>query len=68
MSQTPRALLFAFDALILSSWPSARPTGPARSPGCAGRSPRPGSSASIASDGGSAPAEWGRSTWPSTSS
>ena len=40
------------------SWPSARPTGPARSPGCAGRSPRPGSWASIASGGGSAPAEW----------
>ena len=36
--------------------------------GCDGRSPRPGSSASIASGGGSAPAGWARSTWPSTSS
>ena len=47
---------------------SARPSGPARCPGCAGRSPRPGSSASIASGGGSAPGGWARSTWPSTSS
>jgi len=49
-------------------WPSASAYGPVRSPGCAGRSPRPGSSASIASGGGSAPAGWGRSTSPSTSS
>ena len=48
-SETPRTLLFSFDALILSSWPSARHSGPARSPGCAGRWPRPGNSASIAS-------------------
>ena len=47
---------------------SARPSGPARCPGCAGKSPRPGRSASIASGGGSVPAGWARSTWPSTSS
>ena len=65
----PRVALFGFDAmilLILAVGSAIRC--PARSPGFDGRSPRPGSSASIASGGGSAPEGWARSTWPSTSS
>ena len=69
--QPPRALLFTFDASSVLADPAGRRLGirgPHRSSGCAGRSPRPGTWASIASNGASAPAEWRRSTWPSTSS
>ena len=69
MSDTPRIRLFALrcdDPAHAGRRLDLR--GPHDLPAAASRSPRPGSSASIASGGGSAPAAWARSTWPSTSS
>ena len=54
LSKTPRIRLFLFDAMILLLLALGSTFGAARCPGCAGKSPRPGRSASIAFGGGSA--------------